>query len=126
MCSTRCENSSPGRRYGCINIVDITRIFVCMAIETVREAAIRNWHFDPVGTRLDSKISGPVPKFLSRSVVAGCRCDRIRTPLCSNAIRRRFGVEKSSFHTLKLRFQPTISPFPRSSGSNVSLDHANP
>ncbi|MQM18984.1 hypothetical protein Taro_051985 [Colocasia esculenta] len=29
------------------------------------------------------------------------------------AIRRRFGVEKPSFRTPKLCFQPTITPFPR-------------
>ncbi|MQM04463.1 hypothetical protein Taro_037260 [Colocasia esculenta] len=27
LCSTRCENSSPGRRYGCTNIVDIVTPF---------------------------------------------------------------------------------------------------
>ncbi|MQL90943.1 hypothetical protein Taro_023546 [Colocasia esculenta] len=42
-------------------------------------------------------------------------------PLLPQAIRCHFGVEKPSFHTPKLRFRPTISPF----RSNVSLDHVN-
>ncbi|MQM00040.1 hypothetical protein Taro_032777 [Colocasia esculenta] len=37
-------------------------------------------------------------------------------------IRHHFGVEKPPFHSLKMRFQPSISSFP----SNVSLDYANP
>ncbi|MQL91773.1 hypothetical protein Taro_024388 [Colocasia esculenta] len=61
-----------------------TRIFVRMAIGTIRKAAIQNRHLDPVGTRSDSEISGPTSKFLSGSVVAGCRCDRIWTPLRPN------------------------------------------
>ncbi|MQL78679.1 hypothetical protein Taro_011128 [Colocasia esculenta] len=60
------------------------RIFVCPAIGTAREAQIRNRHFNPVDTRSHSEISGPAPKFHSGSVVAGCRCDRIWTPLRSN------------------------------------------
>ncbi|MQM01399.1 hypothetical protein Taro_034153 [Colocasia esculenta] len=47
-------------------------------------------------------------------------------PLLPRAIRLRFGVEKSSFRTPKLLFRPTISPFPRLSRSNISLDHVNP
>ncbi|MQL82899.1 hypothetical protein Taro_015392 [Colocasia esculenta] len=35
-----------------------TRIFVRPAIGTAREAPIRNRHFDPVGTRSNSEISG--------------------------------------------------------------------
>ncbi|MQM05734.1 hypothetical protein Taro_038549, partial [Colocasia esculenta] len=38
-----------------------TQIFVRPAIGTAREAAIRNRHFDPVGTRSDSEIFGPTP-----------------------------------------------------------------
>ncbi|MQM15203.1 hypothetical protein Taro_048146, partial [Colocasia esculenta] len=53
-------------------------------IGTARKAPFQNRHFDPVETRLHSDISGPVAKFLSRSVVAGFRCDRIRIPLRSN------------------------------------------
>ncbi|MQL74879.1 hypothetical protein Taro_007251 [Colocasia esculenta] len=34
-------------------------------------------------------------------------------------------VEKPSFCTPKLRFRPTISPFPRFSRYNISLDHMN-
>ncbi|MQL78730.1 hypothetical protein Taro_011167 [Colocasia esculenta] len=85
------------------------RIFVRPVIETAQEAPIQNWHFYPVGTKLYSEISGPAPKFLSGSV----------------AIRRRFGVGKPSFRTPKLCFQPMVSPFPRFSGSNVTLDYAN-
>ncbi|MQM17006.1 hypothetical protein Taro_049971 [Colocasia esculenta] len=59
------------------------RIFVRPAIETAHEAPIQNRHFDPVDTRLHLEISGPPPKFLSGSVVAGCRCDRKPTPLRS-------------------------------------------
>ncbi|MQM12525.1 hypothetical protein Taro_045445, partial [Colocasia esculenta] len=60
------------------------RIFVRPAIEIAREAPIRNRHIDPVGTRSHSEISGPTPKFLFGSMVAGYRCDCIRTPLRSN------------------------------------------
>ncbi|MQM19527.1 hypothetical protein Taro_052534 [Colocasia esculenta] len=60
------------------------RISVRPAIKTTREAPIRNRHLDPVGTRSHSEIFGLTPKFLSGSVVVGCRCDRIRTPLPSN------------------------------------------
>ncbi|MQL77113.1 hypothetical protein Taro_009533 [Colocasia esculenta] len=61
-----------------------TWIFVRVAIPTARESPIRNQHFDPVGTRSDSEISSPVPKFLAGSVVAGCRCDHIQASLRSN------------------------------------------
>ncbi|MQL85609.1 hypothetical protein Taro_018141 [Colocasia esculenta] len=136
LCSTRYEKSSPGSRYGCTNIADIvtpfgiayvstiqnrhsktvdrtlvsqnsmsgpkfhrracvlvhrlsyplgkTQIFFSVAIGTTRESPIRNRHFDPAGTRSDLEISGPTPKFLSGRVVAGCRFDRIRTPIRSN------------------------------------------
>ncbi|MQL98781.1 hypothetical protein Taro_031500 [Colocasia esculenta] len=46
--------------------------------------AIRNSVQLDVGKWSHSEISGPAPKFLSGSAVAGCRCDRIRTPLRSN------------------------------------------
>ncbi|MQM12526.1 hypothetical protein Taro_045444 [Colocasia esculenta] len=151
-CSTRLEISTPGRRYGCMNITDIvtptakelditfhpdiridyvttiqnrhsetvdrvlisqnsilglkfrrgacvlvhrlsytlgrTWIFVCLAIETAREAPIQNQDFEPA------------PKFLSESVVAGCRCDRIRTPLLSN--------EHNFLLKLGITFRPDI------------------
>ncbi|MQL72889.1 hypothetical protein Taro_005261 [Colocasia esculenta] len=61
-----------------------TRIFIRPRFRTAREAPILNRHCDPVGKRSHSEISGPAPKFLSGSAVAGCRCDRIRTPLRSN------------------------------------------
>ncbi|MQM15173.1 hypothetical protein Taro_048108 [Colocasia esculenta] len=61
-----------------------TRIFIRPGVGTAREAPIQNWHFDPVDKWSHSEISGPTPKFLSGSAVAGCRCDRIRTPLRSN------------------------------------------
>ncbi|MQM22640.1 hypothetical protein Taro_055694 [Colocasia esculenta] len=61
-----------------------TRIFIRPGVGTAREAPIQNRHFDPIGKRTHSEISRPVPKFLSGSAVAGCRCDRIRTPLRSN------------------------------------------
>ncbi|MQL99280.1 hypothetical protein Taro_032000 [Colocasia esculenta] len=47
-------------------------------------------------------------------------------PLLPRAIKRRFRVKKPSFRTPKLRFYLKISPFPRFSGRNVTLDHANP
>ncbi|MQM06957.1 hypothetical protein Taro_039788 [Colocasia esculenta] len=46
--------------------------------------------------------------------------------LLPQAIRHRFGVEKPSFRTPKLRFWLTISPFPKFFRNNVSLDHVNP
>ncbi|MQL92114.1 hypothetical protein Taro_024732 [Colocasia esculenta] len=61
-----------------------TLISIRPAIQTARETPIQNRHFDTVGTRSHSEISGPTPKFLFGSVVAGCRCDRIQTPLRSN------------------------------------------
>ncbi|MQL93941.1 hypothetical protein Taro_026591 [Colocasia esculenta] len=61
-----------------------TRLFVRPVIGTAREAPIQNRHFDPVGTRLHLEIFDPAPKFLSESVVAGCRYHRIRTPLRPN------------------------------------------
>ncbi|MQM00670.1 hypothetical protein Taro_033405 [Colocasia esculenta] len=59
-------------------------IFVRTAIGTASESLIRNRHFDRVDRRSDSVIFGLASKFLSESVVAGCRCDRMRTPLRSN------------------------------------------
>ena len=61
-----------------------TRIFIRPGVGASREAPIHNWYFDPVGKWSHSQISGSAPKFLSGSAVAGCRCDRIRTPLRSN------------------------------------------
>ncbi|MQM15034.1 hypothetical protein Taro_047971, partial [Colocasia esculenta] len=61
-----------------------TRICVRAAIGIAHKSPIWNRHFDPVDTRSDSKIFSLAPKFLSESVVAGCRCDRIWTPLRSN------------------------------------------
>ncbi|MQM15470.1 hypothetical protein Taro_048412 [Colocasia esculenta] len=40
-------------------------------------------------------------------------------------IRRHFLVKKPSFRTLKLHFQPTITPFPWFSSRTVTLDYAN-
>ncbi|MQM20779.1 hypothetical protein Taro_053807 [Colocasia esculenta] len=106
-------------------------VLVRTAIGTTRKSPIQNRHFDPDGTWSDSGISNPLLKFLSGSMFEGCRCDQsalrdARRPLIAQAIRRRSGVEKPSFRTLKLRFRPTISPFLRFSRSNVSLDHVNP
>ncbi|MQM13153.1 hypothetical protein Taro_046078 [Colocasia esculenta] len=42
-----------------------------------------------------------------------------------SAIRRCFRLEKPQFRNPKVRFQPTISTFPRFSCSNVSLDDMN-
>ncbi|MQM01750.1 hypothetical protein Taro_034510 [Colocasia esculenta] len=61
-----------------------TQIFVRPTIGTARETPIRNRHFDPVGIRSHSEIFDPAPKFLSGSLVAGCRCNRIRTSIRSN------------------------------------------
>ncbi|MQM23861.1 hypothetical protein Taro_056931 [Colocasia esculenta] len=60
------------------------RIFIRLGVGTARESPIQNRHFDPVGKWSHSEISGLAPKFLSGSADAGCRCDRIRTPLRSN------------------------------------------
>ncbi|MQM18986.1 hypothetical protein Taro_051983, partial [Colocasia esculenta] len=67
-------------------------------IEIAYKTPIRNWH---------SEVPALVASFLFQ------------------AIRRRFEVGKPSFPTPKLHFQSTISPFPRFSGSSVSLDYAN-
>ncbi|MQM01639.1 hypothetical protein Taro_034396 [Colocasia esculenta] len=99
LCSTRHENSSPGDKtsFPCrktfvshskiaipADDLSVSKIFVRVAIGTAREPTIQNRHFDPVGKRSDLEISGPALEFLSGSVVAGCRCDRIQTPLRSN------------------------------------------
>ncbi|MQM14305.1 hypothetical protein Taro_047236 [Colocasia esculenta] len=76
------------------------RIFVLPVFENARKAPIQNRHFDSVGIRSHSEISGPAPKFLSRSMVAGCRCDRIRTPLRSNGHNVPLG-DKTSFRRQK-------------------------
>ncbi|MQL95130.1 hypothetical protein Taro_027790, partial [Colocasia esculenta] len=47
-----------------------TQIFFRAVIGTARESPIRNRYFNPFGTRLDSGISGPAPKFLSGSNVS--------------------------------------------------------
>ncbi|MQM21307.1 hypothetical protein Taro_054345 [Colocasia esculenta] len=75
------RNSVPRPKF---HLVVKTRIFLRPAIGTAREAPIQNRHFNPVSTRSDSEISSSAPKFGSGSVVAGSRCDRIRTPLRSN------------------------------------------
>ncbi|MQL76817.1 hypothetical protein Taro_009217 [Colocasia esculenta] len=79
------------------------QIFVRAVIGTASESPFRNQHFDPIETKSDSKISGLAPKFLFGSVVAGCRCDRIRTP------RRQSPLIASGDKT-----------------SDVSLEHVNP
>ncbi|MQL85893.1 hypothetical protein Taro_018417 [Colocasia esculenta] len=61
-----------------------TWIFVRTGIRTAHVSPIRNRHFDPIGTRSDSEISDLAAIFLPGSVVAGCRCNRIRTPIPSN------------------------------------------
>ncbi|MQM04880.1 hypothetical protein Taro_037681 [Colocasia esculenta] len=60
------------------------QIFPRPVIRTAREAPILNRHSESVGHGLGSVIYCPAPKFLFGSLVAGCRCDRIRTPLRSN------------------------------------------
>ncbi|MQL73582.1 hypothetical protein Taro_005946 [Colocasia esculenta] len=45
--------------------------------------------------------------------------------LLPQARRRHFRVKKPSFRIPKLRFQPTISPIQRFSGSSASLDYVN-
>ncbi|MQL94798.1 hypothetical protein Taro_027444, partial [Colocasia esculenta] len=50
-----------------------TQIFFRWAIGTARKSPIRNRHFELVGTRSDLEIFGPAPKFLSKSMVVGCR-----------------------------------------------------
>ncbi|MQM10801.1 hypothetical protein Taro_043701 [Colocasia esculenta] len=70
-----------------------TQLLVRLVIEIACKAPIQKRHFDPIGTRLHSEISGPAPKFLSESVVAGCRCERIRTPLRSNRHNIQLGYQ---------------------------------
>ncbi|MQL92111.1 hypothetical protein Taro_024739 [Colocasia esculenta] len=78
---TACEAPIRNRHF---DPVGWMRIFVRPGIGTAREAPIQNRHFDPVGTRSHSEISGPAPKFRSGNMLAGCRCDRIRTPIRLN------------------------------------------
>ncbi|MQM15660.1 hypothetical protein Taro_048608 [Colocasia esculenta] len=56
-----------------------------------------------------------------KNTIRNRHLEALDAPLLPQALRRRFGVEKSSFRTPKLRFQPTISPIP----SSDSLDYAN-
>ncbi|MQL98169.1 hypothetical protein Taro_030888 [Colocasia esculenta] len=46
-----------------------TRIFIRRGVETACEASIQNRHFDPVGKKSYSEISGAAPKFLSGSAI---------------------------------------------------------
>ncbi|MQL85907.1 hypothetical protein Taro_018439 [Colocasia esculenta] len=117
LCSTRCENSSPG-----IGIAYVTAIqnrhfetvdrasFLGIPFRGRNSTAERNRHFDPVGSRSHSEIYGPAPKFHSGSVVAGCRCDAYKHPFAQTGITFR---------------SSTISRFPRFSGISTSLDCAN-
>ncbi|MQL85940.1 hypothetical protein Taro_018475 [Colocasia esculenta] len=77
-------------------------------IRMAREAPIWNRHFDPVDNKLDSEIFGPAHKFLTGSVVAGCRCDRIRTPLCSNGNNFPLGIEIAYVTTIRNRHSETV------------------
>ncbi|MQM01429.1 hypothetical protein Taro_034190 [Colocasia esculenta] len=70
-----------------------TWIFIRPGVGTAREAPIQNRHLDSVDKWSHSEISGPAPKFLSGITVAGCRCDRIRTPLRSNGHNFSLGYQ---------------------------------
>ncbi|MQL76099.1 hypothetical protein Taro_008475 [Colocasia esculenta] len=101
-----------------------TRIFVRIVIATAREVPIRNRHFDPVGTRSDLEISGPVPKFISGSVVAGYDAIAYGHPLAQT------GITFSSFIGIAYKApirnrnsEALVTPYCL---SNVSLDHVNP
>ncbi|MQM04692.1 hypothetical protein Taro_037488 [Colocasia esculenta] len=74
------------------------------------------------------RLSYPLGKtqIFVRAAIRTARESPIRNRNFEPVIRRRFGVEKPSFRTPKLRFRPTISPFPRFSHCNVSLNHVNP
>ncbi|MQM17266.1 hypothetical protein Taro_050235 [Colocasia esculenta] len=77
------------RRVACVLVHRLSyplgrmRIFFAPAIGNARKVPIQNRHFDPVGTRSHSEISGPAPKFLSGSMVVGRRylfARRSKTP----------------------------------------------
>ncbi|MQL85919.1 hypothetical protein Taro_018440, partial [Colocasia esculenta] len=63
LCSTRRENSSPGRRYGCINIADIV---TPSGIGIAYVITIRNLHFETVDMALILRNSVMGPKFCRR------------------------------------------------------------
>ncbi|MQL91749.1 hypothetical protein Taro_024369 [Colocasia esculenta] len=98
-------------------------ITFCTGIGIAYVTTIWNRHSKMVDKALVSRNSIPGPKF------APGACNRhleaLDVPFVPQAIRRHFGVEKPSFHTLKLRFYPTISPIPRFFDSSDSLDYAN-
>ncbi|MQM23234.1 hypothetical protein Taro_056297, partial [Colocasia esculenta] len=50
--------------------------------------------------------------------------EALDAPLLPQAIRRRFGVKKPSFHTPKLRFYPMISPIPSRQGAGFEEFHS--
>ncbi|MQM14349.1 hypothetical protein Taro_047286, partial [Colocasia esculenta] len=120
-CTTRLEISTPAKELG---------ITFRSGIGIAYVTTIRNRHSETVDRALISWNSIPGLKF-HRGAIAYKTPIRNRhletpvAPLLPQVIRRHFGVEKPSFRTLKLRFQPTISPIPRFSGSSASLDYAN-
>ncbi|MQM18152.1 hypothetical protein Taro_051139 [Colocasia esculenta] len=67
-----------------------------------------------------------VIKIAYQTTIQNRHSEALFAPLSPQAIRCHLEVEKPSFRTPKSRFQPMISPFPRFSSSNVSLDYVNP
>ncbi|MQM15800.1 hypothetical protein Taro_048749 [Colocasia esculenta] len=69
----------------------------------------------------ESACHGDRKSCLAQREISSTGCRYGCTNIADRAIRLRFGAEKPSFRTLKLRFRSTIAPIP----SSVSLDYAN-
>ncbi|MQM11762.1 hypothetical protein Taro_044674 [Colocasia esculenta] len=111
LCSTRLENSSPGRRNAYVS-------------------TIQNRHSETVDKTLVSQNFVPGSKFHRgangyKTPIRNGHSETLVAPLLPHAIRCHFRVEKPSFCTPKLQFRPTISPFQMFSHSNVTVDHVN-
>ncbi|MQL90077.1 hypothetical protein Taro_022664, partial [Colocasia esculenta] len=138
LCSTRRENSSPGDKTsfrGRKTFVSHSKI----AIPADDLPISKNRHSKTVDRTLVLRNSVTRPEFhrgacnrhsetvdrmlVLRNSVSGPKFHR---GACILVIRRRFGVEKPSFRTPKLQFRQIISPFPRFSRRNISLNHVNP
>ncbi|MQL96473.1 hypothetical protein Taro_029166, partial [Colocasia esculenta] len=121
LCSTRRENSSPGRRYGCINIADIVN-----PSGRIRRFPVRRPNSSPgAWSRAADAITYGHPfaqtgkpfrsviRIAYKTPIWNRHSEAYVAPFLPQAIRRRFGVEKPSFRTPKVRFQPTLFPFRR-------------